>query len=192
MTIMKPVGPSGGAAVVGRAVSDLMARGPNAFSPRGGAAGMQATQPIRLFMLKSSDIKDASFLKEATPIGWRYLILGQGPAAVADVSETSGLRQPDFGSLIRGPIAERLGQAAELAEHKYEADPSTFEARILEIPSLYITALWLHGPRDIFFPFLEGAQKDAAEVHEDPSFVSRVLGIATTKRQAPRTPEKSR
>jgi hypothetical protein len=177
MAITKPQGPSGGAAVVGRAVAHLMARGPGALPPLAGAAAPQTSQPIRLFMLNLKDISDESFLKKAVPIGWRYVIVGPGPIAVADVKDAGG-GAPGFASLIRGTIAQRLEQASELAQ-QYESRPGLFEPRILEIPSLYISAFWLHGPHEIFIPFLEGGEKDTMPVKEDPSFVTRVAQAAS-------------
>jgi len=134
-------------------------------------------------MLKLSDITGDDFLKNAVSIGWRYLIIGAGPMAVADVKESGSGAPPRFDSLIRGAIAERLEQAADLAASRYGAEPTTLEARILEIPSLYITAFWLHGLREIFIPFLEGAKKDALAVHEDPSFIQRVAQAAALKKR---------
>jgi hypothetical protein len=186
MSITRPAGPSGGAAIIGRVVPHLLSRGPGALPPTGGAAAPQTSQPIQLFMLKSSDITDESFVKKAVPVGWRYLIFGQGPIAVADVKEASGSGPLTFGSLIRGPIAERLTQAADLAARDYDAGPGKFEARILEIPSLYISALWLYGPRDIFIPFLEGGARDTMPVRVDTSFASHVVELAAAKRQAPK------
>ena len=90
---------------------------------------------------------------------------------------------PSFDSLIHGRIAERLAEAAELAARKYSAEQSDFEARILEIPAIYMTALWLHGPRDIFIPFLEGGTKDTLLLQEDPAFLARVVQTATVKKR---------
>jgi len=188
MTITKLAGPAGGTAAISRSVPFLLSRGPLAVSPMGGAAPIETSQPLQLFVVKLSDITDEGFIKKAVPVGWRYLIVGQGPLAVADVKEAAGVQQASLSSLIRGPLVERLSQAAELAEQKYSDDPNSFEVRILEIPSLYITALWLHGPRDIFIPFLEGAPQEGAAVAEDPSFLSRVVAKATEKRRPLATP----
>jgi hypothetical protein len=117
-------------------------------------------------------------------VGWRYLITNAGPIAVADVKE-SAQGTPRFGSLIRGQIAERFEQAAELADQSFSGDEAEFEVRVLEIPALYITALWLHGPRDILVPFFEGVKNDKLPVQVDPSFVSRVLQNAVQKKQMP-------
>jgi hypothetical protein len=184
MAITKPQGPPGGAAVVGRAVAHLMTRGPGALPAIAGAAAPQTSQPIRLFTLKLSDITDDKFLNKAVPIGWRYIIVDTKPVAVADLKEARAGAQPGFASLIRGVIAPRLERATELAQ-QYEIKPGTFEPRILEIPSLYLTALWLHGPQDIFIPFLEGGPKDTLPVQEDPSFIPRVVQAALTRKNLP-------
>jgi len=81
-------------------------------------------------------------------------------------------------------MASRLAEAAELAAKHYEAGPAAYEARVLEIPSLYMSALWLHGHRDVFFPFLEGTQ---STVNEDGRFTSRVFDLAR-KRVRPAAP----
>ena len=185
MAITIPQGPPDGLAIVGHAVTHLMTRGPHALGPIGGAAAPQASQPIQLFMLKLSDIIGNDFFNNAVFIGWRYLIIDAGPIAVADVRESGSGAPPRFDSLIRGTIAERFEQAVDLAAQRYGAEPGTFEMRVLEIPSLYITALWLHGTREIFIPFLEGATKDTLVVREDPSFIQRVIQAAALKKQSP-------
>jgi hypothetical protein len=183
MTIVRAQGPTTGPSIIGRAMTHLMTRGPGALPATGGAGATRATQPMQLFGLNLNDITDENFLQKAIPLGWRYLITNTSAIAVADVRET-GSGPPRFGSLIRGMIAERLEQAAELAHQNYAAGPLTFEARILEITALYITALWLHGPRDILIPFYEGARENTQPVREDGNFISRVFQAAARKRQS--------
>lgn len=181
MAISRPPGPPRGTEIVERAVRDLMKSGPTSFSAAPDASPGQVSQPIRRFLLKLGDITDDDFLKRATPIGWRYLIISQGPIAVGDVKETES-GAATFDSLIHGRIAERLVSAAELAADKYGADQKSFDVRILEIPAIYMSALWLHGPQDIFIPFLEGGASDAQPVREAPSFAQRVMAAAKLKR----------
>src|SRR5262249_1832603 len=58
-----------------------------------------------------------------------------------------------------------------------------YEPRIVEIPALYISSIWLHGKKgDIFFPFL-GAEEGAA-VREDPAFITRVVEAARAAHEA--------
>jgi hypothetical protein len=159
-----------------------MYRGPGAIPAVGGAA-LKASQPVRLFTVQLNDITNDDFLKLAKPIGWRYLIVDSGPIAVADVKDL-GSGGAAFSSVTRGPIAEGLSKAADLATRRYDKDPVNYEVRILEIPSLYISALWLHGSsREVFFPFLAGGGVNPIIVREDPQFVQHVLQAAAVKQQ---------
>ena len=179
MTIKISPGPAGAIQVVEGAVNDLMVDHTVALAAGGGAT--QVSQPIQRFLLKLNDLTDTDFLAKAAPIGWRYLILGPGPIAVADVKEMQS-GAPSFDSLIHGEIADRLAKASELAEQRYGAQANEFEARILEIPSIHMSALWLHGPEDIFIPIIEKDPKDPLPPHEDPSFILRAARAAATKR----------
>jgi len=180
MTIKLPSGPVRGMEVVARAVNDLMPDRMAALSAAGGAAAPQATQPIRRFLVKLSDLTDVHFLDKAIPIGWRYLVLGPDPVAIADVKEaTAGA--PSFDSLIQGPFANRLAEATEFAARRYEAGPNEYEVRVLEIPSIYLSALWLHGPRDIFIPLTAGDPKNPSPPYEDPAFILRAVRAAAAK-----------
>ena len=104
-----------------------------------------------------NDVTDVNFLAKAVPIGWRYLIVGPGPAAITDVRRI-GLRAQGFdtSSHSHGELADRLAKAAEFAERRYGNHAEDFEARILEIPAVHMSALWLHGPQDIFIPLHRG------------------------------------
>lgn len=184
MLIRSPGAPADGVSTIGPAVAHLMSRGPDALPAMGGAAPV-ATQPLRLFGLRLDQIKDDSFLNSATPIGWRYLIVSNGPIAVADVKAGSGQQGSNFHRLIRGELAQRLDKASELAQKRYANDPDSFEVRILEIPSLYMAALWLHGQRDVFIPLLEGGEANRRDIGEDTAFVSHVLQSAAARRAAP-------
>jgi hypothetical protein len=188
MGITRPDGPSGGMAVISRVLPTLLTRELTGAAIAGGAPPkIRATQPMQLFMLQADDISGPDFVKNARPAGWRYLIFDDGPIAVADVTSDAKLERPRFGSLIRGPMASRLAEAAELAAKHYEAAPAAYEARVLEIPSLYISALWLHGHRDVLFPFLEGTQ---STVNEDERFTcgSLIWPASACVRPRPREP----
>ena len=181
MAIKTPPGPALGMQIVGRAVNDLMADRAAASLAAGGSAP-QVGQPIPRYLVKLSDLTDVNFLAKAVQIGWRYLIVGAGPATIADVKQAQS-GDPSFDSLIHGDFADRLAQAADLAAQQYGAQPEEFEARILEIPSIYMSALWLHGPRDVFFSTHEGQGKQPP-LQEDPSFVLRAVQAAAAKRKA--------
>jgi len=181
MAIKTPPGPALGTQIVGRAVNDLMPDRAAAAVAAGGAAP-QVSQPMPRYLVKLNDLTDVNFLVKAVQIGWRYLIVGAGPAAIADVKQVpSGA--PSFDSLIHGDFADRLAQAADLAAQQYGSHPDEFEARILEIPSIQMSALWLHGPRDVFFSTLGGQSGKQPSMLEDTSFVLRAVQAAAAKRK---------
>ncbi|WP_315778808.1 MULTISPECIES: chitosanase [unclassified Bradyrhizobium] len=181
MAIRMPPGPAGGVAVVEMALNDLMADRVAAFAASSGAP--QLTQPIRRFVVKLNELTDAGFLARAKPVGWRYLVIGGGSSAVADVKhDASGA--PDFDSLISGDLAARLAKAAEQAEQIYGSRAGEFEARILDIPAIYMSAFWLHGPRDIFIPLVDGHPSKPLPPREDASFILRAVQAAASKRRA--------
>jgi hypothetical protein len=191
MTITRSMGPADGPALVKRALQDLTAGNAGmAAWVAGGAAAAGVSQPIQRFMLKLSDLTGPDVLSKAVPIGWRYLVVGQAPGAAAEAAEPMAVADvkdtqsgtATFDSLIYGKIAERLTKAAEFAAEKYNTAQDDFEVRILEIPSVYMTALWLHGARDIFIPFLEGGSKDTQPLQEDPLFLSRAAQAAALKK----------
>jgi hypothetical protein len=185
MPLTRPQGPRGGTAVLGRVVPHLMSRGPDALLPIGGAPPPRAAQPIRVYTVKLSDLTDEKFFTRATPIGWRYLIDANGPVAVADLNEVGrGGGAPAFGRLLRGRLAVDLSRAVDYAVQQFSNDPGQYELRILEMPAVYTTALWLHGPQDIFIPILERGETPTSlrPVREDRNFVSRVVQLAADKR----------
>jgi len=183
MAIKTPPGPTLGTQIVGRAVNDLMPDRAAAAAVAAGGAAPQVSQPMPRYLVKLNDLTDVNFLAKAVQIGWRYLIVGAGPAAIADVKQVQS-GAPSFDSLIHGDFADRLAQATDLAAQQYGSHPDEFEARILEIPSIQMSALWLHGPRDVFFSTLDGQSGKQPSMLEDTSFVLRAVQAAAVKRKA--------
>ena len=182
--IKKLQGPSEGLSTLGRALSDLRAHTPALGRMFRAQAQPQITQPLQVFLLQLDDIVDENFPERAKPVGWRYLILDPDSVAAADV----GLEGDVFHRLMHGRHAERLLNATRFAGDKFAKDPDDYDLRILEIPSLYVAALWLQGPKDIFVPFADAALENvdptaqfAARV--DESFTQRILKQADLKRE---------
>ena len=145
--------------VLQNAISHLLYAPPHRGSPKGGFARaatsaelLGTNEPLEVFRVRADQIRDGSFLKNATRSGWQYLLTGSDSRAIADVREDDGIAR--VGRLIRGRLADGLAKAAELATYDHGAEPEGYEARILEIPALYIVALWLHGAQDVFYPLM--------------------------------------
>jgi len=182
MTVVKsPDAPIGGIAAITSALPHLLPRGPqSATAMLGGATTISAGDPIPLYVVSPTDLLDPQFLDRANPTAWRYLIVASGGVALADV-RTLAPSQANLSALIRGPMAERLSQAEKVAEQRYGVVSDSYEARILEVPAIYVTALWLHGQKDIFFPVMEAKTRPGDKVEEDPNFVNRLRQMAQSK-----------
>jgi hypothetical protein len=187
MPIITKEGPGDASEVIGRALQHLSAASAPAALTLRQATAPKVTKPMRVYTVAVDEIISTDFLRMARPIGWRYLVVGGDPdaraVAAADLRDAKG--GSTFGSLFHGPVPERLAEAAEVAQAKYGADPGSYEIRILELPSLYLSALWLVGPNDTnrFIPYLDGNQPTPIQIREDSEFPAKTLAAANRKRQ---------
>jgi hypothetical protein len=170
---------------VQRALTHLT-HGPSSVHTLAFARSIQPTltsQPLQLYAVQLRDITDENFPAKASPVGWRYLIVRGEPVAFADVKHSADDSAAlAFSRLTHGAAVQRLAQAAELADQAYSNSADAFECRILEIPALYEAALWLHGPRDVFIPFVSATPAEGPP-REDAQFVQRMVTQARERQE---------
>lgn len=187
MPITKVQGPSDGASIVSRAVSHLR----RSNTPFGHLHLMSApvqpkvTQPLPLYSLQLDDIVDEDFPQRARFAGWRYLVIDSGSIAAADV----GPLGDKFQRLMHGRHGAYLMSAVKFAEDNFGTATDDYRLRVLEIPVLYVAALWLLGSDDKFIPFLDASGEVAQTGTEfapkiDESFISRIVEMANAKRDS--------
>jgi hypothetical protein len=175
MVLRRAKGPIEGAAVVHRALNHIVTSAPDQPPRAGASPTRQTTQPLAIYRLDLDQIKKHDFLRAASQTGWRYLVVEEVPVAVADVREMPQ-GGAEFSQVSRGAVPQGLLRAAQMASERYGSHiAQEYDVRVLEIPSLYITALWLHGPGDVFFPIMKG---QLGEVREDPGFLSDIMNQA--------------
>lgn len=186
MTIHLSPGPSDGREAVRHALAHLLPQlvGGSRSPLGGGNEAASTSQPLPVFSVKLDEIDDETFTKKANAAGWRYIVKSGAPIGVADV-KVSRSGAVAFKSLTRGPTAERLQMAADYADATYGRGVERFDVRILEVPALYSNVLWLHGPRDVFIPYLEGGRADVEAPRVDDTYRRRILRAAQAKRSAP-------
>jgi hypothetical protein len=189
MAIVTLDGPQDATNVIGRALHHLSAtQTPSALGLRQ-ASAPKVTRPIRVFTVPVDEITSTEFFRSARQIGWRYLVLDGTPnpraIAAADLRETAE-GGSSFGSLFHGHVPERLAEASQFAQEEYGSQPGDYEVRILELPSLYLSALWLVGPNDThaFIPYLNGNEPAPPPIRLDPEFPAKVLLAANRRGQA--------
>ncbi|ACA16253.1 hypothetical protein M446_1763 [Methylobacterium sp. 4-46] len=178
--ILKPA-PEHGRAIVARAVRDLWSA--DAGAGAAGGAALNLSEPIPLYRLGLDQVS-AEGVSGAEPVGWRYLLeAGSGSAAVADLGQRAG-DEARFASLSRGDSARRLMDAAALAATIADGKPTPYEIRILDVPALHVSAIWLSGKPDIFIPYLDIKRLRGGDVEVDDDFVRRLDARAKSMRDA--------
>jgi hypothetical protein len=106
----------------------------------------------RVYVAGLGDAVSQDILEKARPIGWRYFILsGDRLVATAQVSGRTG-SDLSFSHVNYGGMASATAQALALAEERGQIEEGV-DVRVLEIPGLYLVALWLKAKRlDVLIP----------------------------------------
>lgn len=170
--------PSGRMTVV-RALGDLV---PRNVALGGGAVDI--SRPLPVFRLGLDDLTEPDALDRAEFVAWRYLIEGAGlGAGMADVGEAPG-GDTVFGSLARNEQADFLLEATHLAQSVADGTSQDCDVRLLQVPSLYATALWLTTEPPVFIPILDVDHpiRDVAQVKVEPDFLPRLVARAHDRR----------
>ncbi|ACL55711.1 hypothetical protein [Methylobacterium nodulans] len=182
MSLVLKSAPATGRAVVRRALRDLWDQGPTADAA--GGAAINLAEPIPLYRLGLNQIDATGGLTQAQHVGWRYLLeTAGGDTAVADVGEVGG-GETRFASLARGENARRLIEAATLAESVAQQKPEEYEVRILDVPALHVSAIWLAGENNIFIPYLDMKRLRGAKVDVADDFLNTLASRAQTLTKA--------
>jgi len=173
--------PAAASLVIGKALRD-MGRQVFALEARGGTALISGGVPV--YRLGLEDIVGPDSLAKVVKVGWRYIVApSAGGIGYADVKEAAG-GDARFASLATNRNAQRLAEALRLAEELAPKLPGDYEARILEVPALFQSALWLEGSRPVFIPFIDRNRLSLKDgiVGVDPEFVPRLIHEAARAR----------
>lgn len=160
--------PPSGPQAIGRALRDLQGR-PEKRELLGGAQ-IDLSAPLPVYRLGLDEIDNPDFLQRVKQVGWRYLIesASSGGVAYADVKETAD-GGSKFTSLSHNRNADRLMEAAHLAQEVAAGLPDDCEARILDVPAIYVSSVWLNCKNPIFIPYIYPPQfgDNKIQVHDD-------------------------
>jgi hypothetical protein len=177
--------PATGPQMIGRALRDLRGR-PDPKDLLGGA-NLNLSQPLPVFRLGLDELVASDSLSHAKQVGWRYLIerADNSGTAYADVRDAGGGAPPKFTSLSQNRNAVRLVNAAHLAQVIADDLPGDCEARVLDVPALYTSAIWLTCQPPVFIPYIDPRRLGAeeTEVHAAPDFVAELLDAARIARE---------
>jgi len=183
--VQKQQPPPSGPRVIGRALRDL--RGPPDTRALLGSASINLSAPLPFYRLGLDQIDGSDFLKNAMQVGWRYLIEGgtggaDGGVAYADVKETGG-GDSKFTSLSHNENAERLMQAAHLAQSVAADITGDCEARILDVPAVYVSTIWLSCATPVFIPYIYPPGFRSNEIEVQSNFLEQLQKFAEAARK---------
>lgn len=132
-----------------RATYDVSGGGPSAVPralSRVGRNRMTASVPHPLYQLTLQQLVAGAGLAEARLTGWRYLLEDGGERVLGFAETTAPADQAaavTMRALNTGPFAQATRDAIEDAERRDFASGGQREVRVLRVPGLSVTALWL-------------------------------------------------
>jgi hypothetical protein len=113
-------------------------------------------QPHQIFSLGLADLAAGKGLEAAKPTGWRYLVqAGENSLASAETAVTPATSEHVFSAFNSGRLVASTVEAIRTAQGLPEVGRGSFELRLLRVPALYFTALWMHGAQqndDVLIP----------------------------------------
>ncbi|HTV37613.1 MAG TPA: hypothetical protein VMF12_14360 [Xanthobacteraceae bacterium] len=178
--VQKQKPPSAGPKAIGQALRDLRAS-PESASV--GGAQINLSAPLPVYRLGLNQLDEGNFLAKAAQVGWRYLMEGvAGGVAYADVRETGGAAK--FTGLAQNENAIRLLDAAHLAQKVAVDIDGDCEARILDIPAVYVSAVWLSCANPLFIPYIYPPRFGSGKIEVQRDFLKQLQQLAAAaKRQ---------
>jgi len=122
----------------------------------GGSGQSNILDPIPVYTVPALDFNDVSMTS------WRYLIWDNNTdnaVCMVDVDaedEEQDVPLDAFNGMTSGKPVSLFSEALNLVDKLFSKSSETFEIRILEIPNVNSSAIWLKGEENSHFvPFLE-------------------------------------
>jgi hypothetical protein len=177
---------------------------PAAAATGGGAAApLSSAAPHPVFTMGLQDLlAGRGVAASARPAGWRVLVLA-GQTAVAAVEFEAAPAAGGGGAAGGAPVAAtfksinqgRFVEGTVDGIRRAEADPKVrqhdYEVRLLEVPAVYLTAVWLHRPGDDLFVPLDPAPAglNAGQVYGEQDLLRAVQPLARQQHQRDNAPQ---
>lgn len=123
---------------------------------RSATGPLQLTAPQQVFTLGLADLVAGKGLEASNSTGWLYLVQeGDKFLASAEAVRTGRGDEHVFSAFNEGRFVTSLADAIRTAGRLADVQRGFVEFRLLRVPGLYVTALWLHksqGTGDLLIP----------------------------------------
>lgn len=115
---------------------------------------LSVAAPHPIYACQVSDVAAGRLLDAAVRTGWRYILFdGNRPYGAAEVSEDAETGAFGFSNVTTGGEVEQSVAALAMLD-----DADTFEGdlevRLLRVPALVVSAIWLAGEADVLIPLV--------------------------------------
>jgi hypothetical protein len=118
------------------------------------AGNAQAPPPLPVYILPLDELAAGNVPQTDHPVAWEYLLVTGGQAV--RTAEVHPHPQTTFTlAAISTYLAAGLAQAIDVAENDPGIAAGRYEMRLVRVPALYVTALWLKdldGAADYYVP----------------------------------------
>jgi hypothetical protein len=115
---------------------------------RAATGELTLAQPHQIFSLGLADLAGGKGLEAAKPTGWRYLVqAGGNTLAAAETALAPAGEEHVFSAFNSGRLVASTVEAIRTVQALPQVSQAYFELRLLRIPGLYFTALWVHDPK---------------------------------------------
>jgi hypothetical protein len=147
---------------------------------------LQLSEPHQVFTLGLTDLAAGKGLAAAKPTSWRYLVReGDNVLASAEAVQTGKGQEHVFSAFNEGRFVASTAEAIRAAHEIPAVKQAGFELRLLNVPGLYVMALWLHEPQgkgDLLVPLAPSPVEATAG---KPVPAEQLIRELATKAQAP-------
>lgn len=141
--------------------------------------------PHQVFRLALRDVRRMRVSDDAHPIGWRFMVVDASRAyGAVEVREAD---DPEMGYMFShfnsGPFVASTLQALERLEGMNQ---EPHDLRLLDVPALYVQALWLHGDADRYIPLRPAPDGiEPYRLYSAEEFASSLAALAIPHRDGP-------
>lgn len=111
----------------------------------GAPAPTDTAAPHPVYLAGLEELAAGRLLETAVENGWRYLLIRGDQAVATATVGTGGGAGMQFSHVTQGPYVEATVEGLHRAEALDEVASGDYELRLLDVPALYLRALWLHG-----------------------------------------------
>lgn len=110
-----------------------------------GDEGVEVRLPHPVYDVALKDLADGKGLAAAHVVSWRYLLTDGQSTVSAEVSAPQNNAAHQLALLNRGPFVNSFVSSVDSAEKDAGLAAGDYEVALINIPGLYVMALWLRA-----------------------------------------------